>query len=117
MKYLKGNQDLAKKQGYLQSPYTKRLRFNLTATEASNWVIQNLNSEAMKIALYNVWKYINDHNVDAKIINTVHDSIVVEIKEGENYSFIKDIMADSLSLFLEGIKGDADIVSGKEWRK
>lgn len=117
MNYLKSNQKLAKDKGYFRSTFTNRIRYNLTSTEASNWEIQNANAEIMKLALYKIWKHIQDNNIDAHIINTVHDSIIVEVKEGVDYSFIQDIMADTLSLFLEGIKGEADISVAKYWKK
>lgn len=115
--YLKSNQDKARKQGYLIAPYTNRIKYNLTPTEASNWVIQCLNSEAMKVALYRLYGHIKTNNIDAKIINSVHDSAILEVKEGIDVNWIKDIVAESLGLFLEGIKGEADLSINKHWEK
>jgi DNA polymerase I-like protein with 3'-5' exonuclease and polymerase domains len=117
MNYLKGNQKLAKLQGYLQAPFSNRIKYNLTATEASNWIIQCLNAEAMKTALYELHRYIKEHSIDAYIINTVHDSVVIEVKENEEVEWIKEIMANSLSKFLLNLKGEADLSIAKYWKK
>lgn len=121
MGYLKSQQEFAKKNKYLRSPFTNRVRHNLSMTEASNWQIQCANAEAMKIALYEIDKHIVDNSIDAKIINTVHDSVVVMINdkhiENNEHLFIKDIMANCLGQFLEGINGESDLSIAAYWSK
>jgi DNA polymerase I-like protein with 3'-5' exonuclease and polymerase domains len=117
MKYLKKQQDTASRTGLLINPYTNRRKHELSATEASNWQIQSTNAEAMKIALYEIYWHIKNNKIDGWIINTVHDSVVVCLNENTDATFIKDIVADSLGLFLKDIKGEADLSIAKYWKK
>ena len=121
MRYLKQQQNDAAKNKCLISPFTGRIRHNLNQTEASNWQIQCANAEAMKIALIKLDRYIIDNNIDAKIINTVHDSVVISISSkhiaNDEHLFIRDIMSSSLGLFLDGIKGESDLSISSFWKK
>jgi DNA polymerase I-like protein with 3'-5' exonuclease and polymerase domains len=117
MQYLKDTQDKAKKEGKITSPYTGRYAFNVGATQASNWQMQASNGEIMKLALIELDAYITTNNLDAWIVNTVHDSAVLYVKEDIDPIFAKDIMAKNLGAFLTGLNGESDMAIDVCWRK
>lgn len=49
--------------------------------ESQNHPIQAANASLTKLATVLIRRYFNEHKVDARIINQVHDEIVVECKE------------------------------------
>lgn len=117
MGYLKETQDKAKKDGKIVSPYTGRYAFDVGATQASNWQMQAANGEIMKLALIELDEYITANNIDAYIVNTVHDSAVLYVNENQDPSFARDIMAKNLGLFLNGLQGESDIAIAPYWSK
>jgi DNA polymerase I-like protein with 3'-5' exonuclease and polymerase domains len=87
--------------------------------EAANFPIQNTNAEAMKIALVNLFEYL-DETGDGRLVLNVHDEVVVETtkeKAEKVGTEVAKIMGDSLGMFLEDIKGGASINIGHHWKK
>ena len=87
--------------------------------EAANFPIQNTNAEAMKIALVNLFEYLEDTGL-GRLVLTVHDEVVVETtpdvaeKVGTK---VASIMSHALDIFLEDIEGGASINIGMHWKK
>lgn len=116
-KFLNSCISSGRRNGYLKAnDITNRRRYTRTATELSNYKFQATNSDAMKIALIALDKYITENDIDAHIINTVHDSVFISIKEGLDTEWITKIMSNSLSVFLNGIEGNSDINIAKHWQ-
>lgn len=116
-KFLKSCINNGRKNGYLTAnDVTNRRRYTRSPTELSNYKFQATNSDAMKLALIAIDKHITTNNLDAHIINTVHDSVFISIKEGLDTEWIKKIMANSLGAFLNGIEGNSDINIAKYWQ-
>lgn len=116
MTYLKGNAEKAKRDGYLVTK-SNRIKYNLSMTEAFNYEIQEANATAMKIALYLIHNYIRENNIDAKIVNTVHDAVYLVVREWTDVTFVKELMKEALQVFLKGVEADSDLIITKYWSK
>jgi DNA polymerase I-like protein with 3'-5' exonuclease and polymerase domains len=87
--------------------------------EAANYPIQNANAEAMKIALINIDKYLEEIGV-GRIVLTVHDEVVVEVPDAqaeEASTQIEKLMGESLSYFMDHLIGGATSKVDKKWVK
>lgn len=120
-KYLSDIIDQANKKGYLRGSKLGRIRwFKENAYgDAANMPIQNTNSEAMKIALINIDKYLEETGY-GRLVLTVHDESLSEVKDEyaeEAAKVIRQITADALSWFLTTVKGGASINIKKHWEK
>lgn len=85
----------ARKRGYsvtafgrrrpLEELYKSGDRFLISKADrlAVNAAVQGTGADIIKIAIYRLWKYIRNHNLndDARMLFPVHDEIVFEIKE------------------------------------
>jgi len=120
--YLSGLIEKANKHGELRgTTLINRRRFFPPDAygEAANFPIQNANAEAMKIALVNLYEYLEDTG-EGRIVMTVHDEVVVETtpelaeKVGTK---VASILGDALGMFLEDIEGKASINIGDHWEK
>jgi DNA polymerase I-like protein with 3'-5' exonuclease and polymerase domains len=84
-----------------------------------NSPIQGLNGQMMKMALVNIYDYIYKNNVDAHILITVHDEVLIEVNENElsHCQNFKQIMLDSGDYFLDGIKMEVEDYIDNCWIK
>ena len=116
-----------KKYGYVWSNrICNRKRYHADPTNATNYYWQSTNADAMKLALIMIDEHIKSNKLDAWIINTVHDSVFVAIRNPSNVCYlanhpdlqwISDIMALSLEFFLgNGVKGEADLEVSNYWK-
>ena len=104
------------------SPLIKRRRFfdGNQYGEAANFPIQGTNAEAMKIALIRVDDYLAENpDINGHLVLNVHDEVVVELPKSQQNvaNNIKQIMADSLGLFLQVVPGEASVKVLKHWEK
>lgn len=111
----------AQKQGYLRGSSFGRIRFfEPTAYgEPANFGVQNTNAEAMKMAMINLDRYLDETGY-GRLVMTVHDEILVEVLDGheeEVAKVVKEIMTNSLSYFLKTIKGGASVSISTHWKK
>lgn len=84
-----------------------------------NTPIQAQNGQMMKKALVDVYNFIEKHNLDSKIISTVHDEMVIELGLGEE-KYSSDfalLMKQAGDYFLEGIEMEAEPSVKKCWSK
>ena len=119
-KFLDGMIAKAQKNGFLRG-YFGRMRWMQDDVygEAANYLIQNANAEAMKIALINLDKYLEELGY-GRLVLTVHDEVVVEapIDKAEEMSpNIERIMGDALTYFMKGLKGGATAKIATKWIK
>ena len=83
--------------------------------EAYNTIVQGTSVFFTYLSLIRIQNYINENNIDAYIVNTVHDSIVISIDKKQSYDFIKKIiyfMSDYNYEFLHTVPLRADVEVG-----
>jgi DNA polymerase I-like protein with 3'-5' exonuclease and polymerase domains len=113
MNYLKDNMDKSAKLGYIQSTLTGDFAIGVSGTQAANFEIQNANAVAMCRALWKAREYILDNNLenDVKILMTVHDSLVIQFRDGIDPQPFVNIVQDALGYYLNGIVPSAADIS------
>lgn len=88
--------------------------------KGKNTPIQGTNADMIKLALVWMRKAIISQNLDAKIINTVHDEIVVECEESivnQVEKLIKDTMILSGEEFIKSVPTEVDCTVADFWTK
>lgn len=119
---------------------TNRRRYNKKWSELVNFYWQSTNADAIKIALIRLDKYITENNLNCRIVNSVYDSVFVEVpklngydeimtepdsderKEKlrvlyKDYKWIPKIIAKAISLFLNNkLPGTSDYNIGNCWQ-
>src|SRR5690242_6181619 len=82
----------AKKDGYIRTAYGRRIPIDPEfAYRAINYRIQGSAADLMKRALVECHKYLQENEVRAWILMTIHDEIVFEFEKGEEK--IKHVLA------------------------
>jgi DNA polymerase-1 len=72
--------------------------------EAINMPVQSGTSELIKMAMINIFKYIEDNKIDANIILQIHDELIIEIDEkAANKKFEIDIKKIMESVYDIGV--------------
>jgi DNA polymerase I-like protein with 3'-5' exonuclease and polymerase domains len=100
----------------------------LTGTQSSaieryckNTPIQATNSNMMKVAMVEMFEFIKINQIDAHLLMTIHDEILVEINKNEQVELIaqqlKGIMLKSADMFLDGIKMEVEDYLSTHWTK
>lgn len=120
-KYLSERINEAQSIGYLRAPVFGRLRFfdSKAYGDAANYYLQCLNAEAIKLAMIRVDEYLTKGQY-GRILLSVHDELCCEVKEEyavEASKKIQEIMAQSLTYFLNKIEGKASVKIAKHWKK
>jgi DNA polymerase I-like protein with 3'-5' exonuclease and polymerase domains len=86
-----------------------------------NTPIQATNSNMMKVAMVEMFEFIRVNNIDAHLLMTIHDEILVEINKNEQVELIaqqlKGIMLSSADMFLDGIKMEVEDYLSTNWTK
>jgi len=83
-----------------------------------NTPIQGTNGDIIKLALIYIRKDIIENKRSAKLINTVHDEIVLEGTNLEEYKpTIIKLMCDAEAYFLKTIPPRVDAIVDKSWSK
>ena len=92
---------------------------NASGRKARNYVIQETNATQMKLALFMVRKEFSTE--DVKILATVHDEMVVEIREDKAYEYgarVREIMIEAANRVLKGpVDYDANFLVEDHWSK
>jgi DNA polymerase-1 len=113
-KYQKDTIKFAKKNGYVRSPFGRRLylpyindsnkvRSSADARTGINMPIQSAASDVMLCALIIVDDVFSNRGLQSALVNTVHDSLVVDVFPDE-LEEVKEIVIDSM----ENVPGYAD---------
>jgi DNA polymerase I-like protein with 3'-5' exonuclease and polymerase domains len=88
---------------------------------SKNTPIQGTNANMMKLALVEMFDFIEVNQIDAHILMTIHDEVLVEINKNEQVEIIaeklKGIMLYSADRFLDGIKMEVEDYIGYHWTK
>lgn len=121
-KYLTGLIDKGQKDGYLRSDKLGRIRFfsEKDYGQICNYPVQGTNANALKMAMIEIFNYLTDNKLDARMVLNVHDEILVEAHESiaeEVAKKVQEIMANALTYFLTTIKGGASYKIATCWDK
>jgi DNA polymerase-1 len=88
---------------------------------SKNTPIQGTNANMMKLALVEMFDFIEVNQIDAHILMTIHDEVLVEINKDEQVELmaekLKGIMLYSADRFLDGIKMEVEDYIGYHWTK
>lgn len=88
--------------------------------EAANFPVQSGNANMIKLSLVEIDKYIRDNNLDAWIVNTVHDEIsLIAHKDVADrvYKDVKAIMESTANQFLTGVTMSSSGAVADCWQK
>ena len=87
--------------------------------EGFNFLVQGLSGDIMKYAMCNI-HYGNTFGEDLRIIMTIHDEVVCEIKEEkaeEIKDFVVKCMLDAEQMFLKDVEAAVDYTIADYWSK
>jgi DNA polymerase-1 len=129
-KYLEQSANEAIKKGYSITIGGRRRYYNTKdmdqrmrssiERQAKNAPIQGTNADMTKLALIWIRNKIKEQNLDAKLINTVHDEIVIECDESiaeEIAEIMRDCMIRAGEHYLHKIPVDVECVISNSWLK
>ena len=125
-KYMTDIVDFAKEHGYVETLFNRRRALpdinaknkivaNLNARIAMNSPIQGTAADIIKIAMVNVFEYLEKTNVDAKLLLQVHDELIFDVDKDIEEEFTKEmikIMEEAANLDVQ-LKAEAS--SGASW--
>ena len=95
-----------------------RRKISSIQREAKNHPIQGTNADAIKYALVFVQERIAKDGIDGKIVSTVHDEIVCEVREDQADDFgklLSDEMIRAGELFIHKVNIKSDPFVGNVW--
>lgn len=95
-----------------------RRKMSAIQREAKNHPIQGTNADAIKYALVFVRDRMAKDGIDGKIVSTVHDEIVCEIRDDQAEEFggiLSEEMIRAGNLFLSKVKVKSDPFVGDVW--
>ena len=124
--YMDNTRESAKERGYVETLYGRRLylpeitsrnamRRQHAERTAINAPMQGTAADIIKLAMIDVWSWIKNEAVDARMIMQVHDELVFEIPESQLDDYcnkLKAIMEDAAELSVPLI---ADVGVGDNW--
>ena len=118
--------EMAKEKGYVETIF-KRRRYipelssnnymirQFGARAAMNTPIQGTAADIIKLAMINVCKEINNHNIDAKLVLQIHDELLIEVNQKdkeEMKNILKNCMENVIKL---SVPLKADVNEGNNW--
>ncbi len=127
-RYMDETRALAKEQGYVETVYGRRLYLpdinarnaqmrNYAERTAINAPMQGTAADIIKRAMISVNDWLQQEQIDARIIMQVHDELVLEVKAGELESTgdqLRKLMVDSASL---KVPLEVDVGIGNSWEE
>lgn len=95
--------------------FTGRLRANATFTARHNTLFQGLAADGAKLALWKLWR------AGYRIVNFVHDEVLIEIPKGTNLSLhaeiIRHLMIDGMKIVVPDLRIDVQYAASNMWTK
>ena len=124
--YMDEIRELAKEQGYVETVFGRRLYLpdinskngqlrKYAERTAINAPMQGTAADIIKLAMIDVWSWMNSEAADARMIMQVHDELVFEIPDRQVNAYsqqLKSIMEDAADLAVPLI---ADVGIGNNW--
>lgn len=83
-----------------------------------NWCIQNANALSTKRAMINIHKELKDKNLDAAIVNAIHDELICESSEKdaqETAEIVERCMVEAGNFYLPHVKVEAECKVVDDW--
>ena len=125
-KYMKDIVEFAKEHGYVETLYNRRRSLpeinaknkiiaNLNARIAMNTPIQGTAADIIKIAMINVFEYIEKSKVDAKLLLQVHDELIFDVNKDVLEEFTGKMVAIMEEAANLDVKLKAEASSGASW--
>jgi DNA polymerase-1 len=125
-KYMEQTRELARKQGYVQTVYGRRLyvpdinssqmmRRRAAERAAINAPMQGTAAEMIKLAMIRLDHWIRNGTLDIKMIMQVHDELVFEVAKQDvdaAIPHIRDIMVTAMDL---SVPLEVDVRAGDNW--
>lgn len=125
-KYMENVTEKAKEKGFVETSFGRRryiAEFKSTnymirefgKRAAMNTPIQGTAADIMKIAMNNVYKKLEESNLDAKIVLQVHDELILEVKEEqkeEAKKILKECMENAAKL---EVPLKVEVTDAKSW--
>lgn len=108
---------IAMRQGYIETLYGRKVDVDREFSyKAINYKIQGTGADMMKNSVYNIHKRIRKLEIDAHIIMTIHDEIVVEIADRDLNTDVVKRLKKTMESNTVGIPMKVDCkVSKKSW--
>jgi DNA polymerase I-like protein with 3'-5' exonuclease and polymerase domains len=88
--------------------------------KGKNSPIQGTNADMIKLALYDLRRIFHDRQLDAQLVNTVHDEIVVECEESiapEIQAIVEATMRAAGQFYLRMVPVDVESKIAECWSK
>jgi len=105
---------------FFEARKNRRRQLGAIQRKAKNTPIQGTSADMTKLAMVWIREEIKNQNLDAKLINTVHDEIVVECGEEiaeKTCEMVKEMMTKSGEVFIKSIPADVDASIEDHWTK
>lgn len=120
--FTKRAEAVAEQRGYVRTILGRRRRFpdSRFCYRAANAIVQGSSADIMKWKLVELDRYLRDNNLEeeCKMLLTIHDSVVIEIKE-DRQDILKEIVAImencSKPPFKLKVPMKVDYHAGKDW--
>jgi DNA polymerase I-like protein with 3'-5' exonuclease and polymerase domains len=96
--------------------YLSEIRFCDCNDAPYNTPVQTNGADAFKLALYLISRALE--GVDARIVNTLHDEIIVEARDGiedQVLTIVKESMEEALDLIIPEVPFAAEIRVAESW--
>ncbi len=123
--YIQTLQSKIKLDGYVETLLNRRRYFNFENSKAYlessylregvNTLFQGSSADIIKLSMNEIYKYIVDENLDAKILLQIHDELLIEVREDLAFSLgekFKSIMENSYKL---NVPLKANLKIGSSW--
>lgn len=112
--------ELKEKKEFICKTILGRVLKAYTFTDAANYPIQGTGADLLKLSVLVFDNELKRENLKAKVVNLVHDEIVVECKE-EDAEKVKNILEISMkkagSMVLSHVHLDVELFVNKNWKK
>ena len=88
--------------------------------EGKNAIIQGANADTIKESMIYVVDRLEESGYDAKLLLTVHDEVIIEVREDQKYKvaeIVSQSLIDGFAKYFSLIPMEADALIGKCWLK
>jgi DNA polymerase I len=126
--YMDNTRIRTKEIGYVETVLGRRLylpdinasnyqRRQYAERSAINAPMQGTAADLIKMAMIDLQKYLDDENIDAKIIMQVHDELVLEARE-DSVNLVKELIQQIMSSVAGlDVELKVDVGSGQNWQE
>lgn len=124
--FMDEEKEFAKRNGYVETLYHRRRYIPELSSNnfmvrkfgdraAMNAPIQGTAADIMKIAMINVYKKLNEKNLQSKIVLQIHDELIIETAENEIEEVSKILRSEMENAAKLSVALDVDLQIGRTW--